>query len=42
MSSNLSVWEPVDHLQVSLGPSGPETPEKVRKKSPGASGPDGP
>ena len=32
-------WEPVDHLQGSLGPSGPETPKKSEKKSPGASGP---
>ena len=34
-----TIWEPVGHLQGSLRPSGPETPKKSEKKSPGASGP---
>ena len=34
-----SIWEPIGHLQGSLGPSAPETPKKSEKKSPGASGP---
>ena len=32
-------WEPVDHLQGSLGPSEPKTPKKSEKKSLGASSP---
>ena len=31
-------WEPVDHLQGSLGPSGPETPKKSEKRLPRESG----
>ena len=37
-SSSTQFWEPVDHLQGPLGPSGPETPKKSEKVS-GASGP---
>ena len=29
-----TLWEPVDHLQGSLGPSGPETPKKSEKSLP--------
>ena len=32
-------WEPVDHLQRSLGPSGPETPKKTEKSLPGPPAP---
>ena len=41
-NSQRNNWEPVGHLQGSLGPSRPERPEKVWKKSPGASGPSPP
>ena len=33
--TNKSSWEPVGHLQGSLGPSGPETPKKSEKSLPG-------
>ena len=32
------IWEPVDHLQGSLGPSGPETPKKAENSLPPESG----
>ena len=35
----VSGWEPVDHLQGSLGPSGPETPKKSEKSLPGPPAP---